>query len=82
MSDAERPGLDAAEIRRVAGDILDWQVQAILASGASFEELEEAAAYVAGADDVMGQERKPLSGRVAQIYDILTRDEDWGDEER
>ena len=82
MSEQDKSGLSHAEITRICGDLLDGQVQAILATGASLEELEEAVAYASGEDDIMGEERKPLAGRVAQIYDILTRDEAWDDEGR
>jgi len=40
------------------------------------EELEEAVAWASGEDDIMGEERKQLSGRVGDIYDILTADEE------
>ncbi len=77
MQDA--PHLRAQDIRRACGDILDWQVQAILASGANAGELAEAIAYAHGEDDVMGDQRKPLSGRVALVHEILTRDEPAAD---
>jgi hypothetical protein len=44
-------------------------------------ELEIAAAYFAGMTDVMGEERQPLSGNVAKIYEIVSRDEPLLEEE-
>jgi hypothetical protein len=61
---------------RLCGDIEDWKIGAITGSGASYAELEEAVAWSMGEDDVMGEARKPLTGRVAQVHEILTRDEE------
>jgi hypothetical protein len=63
------------DVVRLCGDIEDWKVSAILGTGATIEELEEAVAWSIGEDDVMGEERKPLSGKVAQIQEILASDE-------
>jgi hypothetical protein len=41
----------------------------------TLNELEIAAAYLAGMDDIMGKERLPLIGKAAEIYEIVTRDE-------
>jgi hypothetical protein len=69
------------DVRRIAGDIDDAKIAAIIGTGASLEELEEAVAWIAGESDVMGEARVPLSGVVAQVYDLLVQDEDvWGDE--
>jgi len=77
---ATRTGLKRAEIIRVAGDIGDAKVAAIEAMGATLEELEKATAWAVGESDVMGDLRLPLAGRTAALYDILTADEDYGDE--
>jgi hypothetical protein len=65
------------EVVRICGDILDWKIKAIIESGTSVAELEAACAWVAGADEVLGEEREPLSGMTAAIYDILTADEEF-----
>ena len=39
-------------------------------------------AWVAGEDDVMGEERKPLTGAAAAVYEIVMRDEEYADEDR
>jgi hypothetical protein len=44
-------------------------------TGATLEELEEAAAWLAGESDVMGEERLPLTGAAAKVYEIIARDE-------
>ena len=78
----QRPqaGLTHAAILRIAGDISDAKAAAVEAAGATPEELEEAAAWAVGESDVMGKLRLPLSGKVAVLYDILTADEDYGNE--
>jgi len=48
---------------------------------ATIEEIEEAVAYATGEDDIMGEERIPLIGRTAEVYEIITADE-TPDEER
>ncbi len=77
---ATKPRLTHDQILRVAGDISDAKVAAIEAMGATLEELEEAVAWATGESDVMGDQRLPLAGRTAALYDILTADEDYGDE--
>jgi hypothetical protein len=71
------------DVTRLCGDIEERKVAAILATGASLAELEEALAWVAGESDVMGEARLPVAGTVAELYDILVEGEDlWGDEGR
>jgi hypothetical protein len=65
----------------VAGELTDAKVARIIAVGATIEELEQAVAFAAGEDDVMGEARLPAAGRVAEIYDILTLEEEFGEEE-
>jgi hypothetical protein len=73
--------LSAAEIRRVCGEILDWKIAAISASGASLADLEAAAAWLEGRDDAMGEARRPLTGDAALIYDLLIRSEETLEED-
>jgi len=70
------------EVRHLCGDIADWKVTAILATGADLDDIGAAVAWAAGEDDVMGEERRPLSGSAAAVYDILIADEEYGDEDR
>ena len=73
-------GLTHEAILRIAGDISDAKAAAVEAAGATVEELEEAIAWAAGESDVMGDLRLPLAGKVAVLYDILTADEDYGND--
>lgn len=60
-----------SEIREIVGDLDAAKLEAILATGASPAELEEAVAWAAGETDVMGEMERPLQGRVAAVCDIL-----------
>lgn len=72
----------AAEVRHVAGPLDDDVVAEILRLGASLEELEIAARYVRGEGDLADRAGHPLSGRVAQLYEILSAELEPEDEPR
>lgn len=78
----ERPeaALGRDDVVRICGDILDWKVTAIIATGASVAEVEAACAWAAGQDE-LGQERGPLAGKTAEVYDILMAGEEFDEEE-
>lgn len=70
------------DIVRLFGPIQDHSVAEILALVPTYEELERVAAYVAGESDVMGEERHPLSGIAASVYEIVVRDKVEEDDKR
>ena len=72
--------LSADEIRRIAGDISDARVLAILDLGATRDELEQAVAWAEGQSDVLGEQELPLSGVVGELREILTAGEEWEEE--
>lgn len=72
--------LTPQDVRDVVGELDDVKVAEILASGATPEELEEASAWAAGESDVMGDLERPLSGRVARVYEILVADDEFPEE--
>lgn len=80
QSETVPPSLDHDRIVALLGLVDDAKVAAIEATGANQEQLQEAIAWAAGESDVMGESRLPLSGVVADLYDILTADENDGDE--
>ena len=88
MPSAAKPGSKdvplplAADIRRLAGPLDDDVVKDILRIGASLEELEIAARYARGEGDLVDRAGHPLSGRAAQIYEILNAVEETLAEER
>jgi hypothetical protein len=59
------------EIRALVGDIEAAKLEAILATGATPAEIEQALSWTAGATDVMGDLQRPLRGPVAAVYEIL-----------
>jgi hypothetical protein len=69
------------DIRRLLGDISDHTLLAILETGATLSQLEEVEMWLAQEDDVMGEERRPLTGVPAQILGWLESDEDYRPEE-
>ena len=73
-------GLQPEDVRRLCGEILDWKVGAIVASGASLSDVEIAVAWLTGADEAIGE--TPLEGKAALVYDMLVGGEDFlGDQE-
>lgn len=64
-------------ILSLCGDLPDWKVVRIEASGATPEDLMVALAWSQGQD----ADHKPLAGQAAYLYEVLTADEDiWGEE--
>lgn len=67
--------LSRRDVTRVLGQVTDARAAAILATGATAAELEEAAAWAAGESDVIGKLQRPASPIVGAVYDILTAEE-------
>jgi hypothetical protein len=70
------------QIREMVGDNEDDKLEAILATGATLAEIEEALAWAAGESDVMGDLERPLVGRVAGVYEIVVTLESADDRDR
>jgi hypothetical protein len=70
-----------ADVRRMFGTIDDHKALEILDLNPCHEELEITMAYLADMTDIMGEERQPLSGKAAKIYEIVIRDEFFEEEE-
>jgi hypothetical protein len=70
------PVLSADDVRRLAGPLDDETVAQILTMGATYDELEVAAGYAAGDGDRYDREGHELTGRIAEIYEILRADEE------
>ncbi|MGZ3273886.1 MAG: hypothetical protein ACXU82_11485 [Caulobacteraceae bacterium] len=71
--------LTAEQVRELCGEVLDWKVSAILALRPTAADLEVAVGW-ANHQDELGQEGQPLEGLAAQVYEVLTADEDDGAE--
>jgi hypothetical protein len=70
------------EIRETLGELEDAELEAILATGATPAELEEALAWAEGESDVMGDMERPLEGRVAAAYTVLITEAPVDDHDR
>lgn len=70
----EQP-LSRDDIRQLAGPVGDHTIMAILETGASIADLEVAVTYARGEGDYVDRLGHPLSGKAAQISDILAKDE-------
>jgi len=63
------------QIIHIVGTLDDARIVEIITSGATEPELLEALEWVNQEDDYLGAEmKKALTGRVAQLYDILSAD--------
>ena len=77
VSEHRPPSLTLQDVKDVVGDLDDAKIAAIVATGANAEQLEEAMAWAAGESDVMGDLERPLTGAVAELYDILMTGEEF-----
>jgi hypothetical protein len=62
------------EVRHLVGAVADDTVLAILKCQASVEDLEVAAGYAQGEGSALDRAGHPMTGKVAQLYDILSSD--------
>lgn len=68
------------EIQEMTGIEDPVRAMRILETGATFAEIEQALLWARGAGERLGEEQRPLMGRVAAVYDILLEEqEDMGE---
>jgi hypothetical protein len=72
--------LTAEQIIDIVGPLTDARIMAIIATGATVEEVEEAAAWADGESDVMGDLRLRATGPVAAVYDILRTEQKYAED--
>ena len=72
--------LTREQVANVVGRIDDVKAAAIIATGASLKELNEAVAWASGESDVIGKLHRPASPVVAAVFDILTAEQKFADE--
>ena len=70
----------AEQIIDIVGPLTDARVMAIIATGATVEQIEEAAAWADGESDVMGDFRIQATGPVAAVYDILRTEQKYAED--
>jgi hypothetical protein len=68
-------------IDEIVGRVSDATAKALIATGASEEELLEARQWAAGDSSLAKDKGRPLDGIVAALYDILTAESGLADEE-
>jgi hypothetical protein len=73
--------VSAGEVRHLAGPVADATVAAVLKTEPSVENLEVAASYLRGDGSAVDRLGHPMAGKVAQLYDILSGDALYADEE-
>ena len=76
------PVTAAAEVRHVIGDVDDEIVYEILRLQPMGSDLETAVTYLRGEGDVIGRTGHTLSGKAAQVFEILNSREEVQEEER
>ena len=70
------------QVVEIIGEIDAIKAAEIIATGASIREVEEAAVWAKGINRLGRDLHRPLSGRVAEIYGILTSNERYNDADR
>lgn len=64
------------ELRHILGDIEEAKVAEILALEPTVAELQTAVLWADGKEDIVATQGGSLSGKTAQIYEILAADEE------
>ena len=64
------------DLLRIVGDIDERKALDILALSPTVAEIEEAAVWAVGNGDVLAKTGHPLTGISAEIFEILTADEE------
>jgi len=75
-----KPQVTAKQLIDIVGPLTDARVLAIIDTGATIEQIEEAAAWADGESDVMGDLRLPGTGPVAAVYDLLRTEEKYAED--
>lgn len=70
----DRKAVTAQDVAEVCGEIDDAKVTAILKTNPSYEDLEEAATWLADEGEPLRRMARPLAGKAAIVYQILESD--------
>ena len=68
--------VNTRELRSIVGDIDEAKIIEILKLNPSVTDLEEAVIWDGGDGDTLGKQGHPLVRTAAQIFEILTADDD------
>jgi hypothetical protein len=78
-----KQALTREDVLQICGELPDWKIARIEASGATGEDLMLALTWAQGQDSMTIPGHRTLTGLAAYLYEILTADEDiWGEEHR
>ena len=74
----ETDGAEATrtDVRHILGDLEEATVIEILALQPTVLDLDEAAVWLTGDGDRLDRDRRPLTGRAAEIFAIVAADEE------
>jgi hypothetical protein len=70
------------DVVRLFGDLTDQFITEVLETGATLEDLEEAAAYLFGETDGVADARIPLGGTAATVHDIVIKEQRFAPRDR
>jgi hypothetical protein len=76
------PVTTSIDVRRVLGPVADDTISAVLKFEPSMEDLEVAASYLRGQGSEVDRLGHPLTGKVAQLYEVLSSDALYANGER
>jgi hypothetical protein len=76
VSELHSAVVSRSDLTDIVGDIDDDKIVAILALQPSLVDLEEAAIWATGDGDVLAKAGRPLTGVAAEVFEILTADEE------
>ena len=79
-AEIKRPVLTAGDVIPLVGPVTDDTLMAIINCEPTIEELEVAASYLRGEGSKVNRAGHPMTGKVAQIYDILGADALYADD--
>jgi hypothetical protein len=68
------------DVRHLCGELPDWKIAKIIASKATYHELETAVLWTQG-ENRGPEERHMLGSQAAYLYEILMAGEEWEEEE-
>jgi hypothetical protein len=69
--------LTREDVLHLCGELPDWKIAKIIASEATYAELETAVVWAQG--EHPGPDH-PLEGQVSYLYEIITAGEEWEEE--
>lgn len=73
--------LERKDIAHLVGDLEDGTIAAILASGATYAEIEQALKWIGGGREEPRLNSEGLSARAEMVYDILVSDAAYNEDE-